>query len=187
MTGYKLTDKNDQTWGGCQWGPGVTHETDGAGDLCGPGWLHYYSHPLLAVLHNPIHGHFDLATAHLWEAEAGGEIRDDSGLKLGCTKLTTLKRVEIPEIATTQRVAYGILCACEVYDDPGWQSWADRWLSGEDRSTDAEWAAWAAWEATRAAWEATRAAGEATRAAWAVAAGRELDLVKLAKKATEVK
>ena len=30
---YKLTDKNGQTHGGCQWGPGVQHETSGDGDI----------------------------------------------------------------------------------------------------------------------------------------------------------
>ena len=44
---------------------------------------------------------------------------------------------------------------------PVTREWARRWLSGEDRSRDAAWAAWAA---ARAAWAATKAAGDA---AWA--------------------
>ena len=34
---YKLTDKNDQTHAGCQWGENVTVETSGKGDLCDRG------------------------------------------------------------------------------------------------------------------------------------------------------
>jgi hypothetical protein len=46
---YKLTNENFQTFGGCQWGENITHITSGEGDLCGPGWLHYYDNPLLAA------------------------------------------------------------------------------------------------------------------------------------------
>ena len=58
MIGYKLTNENHETYNGTKWGPGVTHETDGHGELCGSGWLHYYDDPLLAVLLNPIHANF---------------------------------------------------------------------------------------------------------------------------------
>lgn len=34
----------------------------------------------------------------------------------------------------TQKVAYAILCVKEVFHDQTWNAWADRWLSGEDRS-----------------------------------------------------
>jgi len=86
MIVYKLTDQKMQTPGGYQWEHGVTRETDGSGDLCGSGWLHYYHDPLLAVLLNPIHA--DIEDPILWEAEAEGLHRDDKGLKGGCTKLT---------------------------------------------------------------------------------------------------
>ena len=92
---YKLTDENDQTFGGCQWGENVTIKTSGTGELCGPGWTHWYTHPLLAVFLNPIHGYFDLKTAHLWEGK-GTIGKTDCKLKVGCTSGTTLKRIPLP-------------------------------------------------------------------------------------------
>ncbi len=143
---WKLTDGNDQTQGGCQWGESVTVETSGEGELCGPGWTHWYTHPLLAVLLNPIHGDYDLRTAHLWEGK-GDVGKTDRGLKVGCRRATTLKRVDLPFVATNRRIRFGILCAKKVYNEPRWTKWADGWLSGEDRSAAmaAEAAAWAAW------------------------------------------
>ncbi|RPI49410.1 MAG: hypothetical protein EHM49_09945 [Deltaproteobacteria bacterium] len=164
---YKLTDKNDQTHGGCQWGPGVTHETSGEGELCGPGWTHWYTDPLLAVFLNPIHGDFDLAIAHLWEGEGEPE-KFDHGLKVGCKRATSIKRIELPQVTQTQRIAFGILTSLEVNQDPSYSTWARRWLTGEDRSRKAAWAA-----------------AEAARAAAEAAAEAEIDLIAIANKAME--
>ena len=195
MIVYKLTDQNLQTHGGYQWEPGVARETDGNGDLCGPGWLHYYHDPLLAVLLNPIHA--DIANPILWEAEADGLHRDDRGLKGGCTRLTLIRQVDLPQITTEQRVRFGILCAKAVCNDRAWSAWADRWLDGSDRSQESAWAATeaaaraaeaAAW-ATEAAWAAEAAetaawaAWEAARTAEAAAEGTPLDLIAIAREA----
>jgi len=178
MIVYKLTDQKMQTHGGCQWEPGVPRETDGSGSLCGPGWLHYYHDPLLAVLLNPIHA--DIADPVLWEAEAEGLHKDDCGLKGGCTRLTLIRQVDLPQITTEQHVRFGILCAKAVCNDRAWSAWADRWLDGSDRSQAAAWAARAAW----AAWAAARAAEAAARAARA-AEGTPLDLIAIAREALE--
>ena len=162
---YKLTDEHDQTYGGCQWGPGVTVETSGKGGLCGPGFTHWYTHPLLAALLNPVHGRFNLDTAHLWEGE-GEPVKTDYGLKVGCTKATTLRRVDLPKATTAQRVRFGILCAMAVYTSVEWRAWAEGWLSGADRSKEAAWA-----EAARAeGW--LSGADRSKEAAWAWAAAR---------------
>jgi hypothetical protein len=135
MTCCKLTDKHDQTRNETQWGEGISHETSGVGALCGPGWLHYYDDPLLAVLLNPLHGNFDPETMHLWECLPGGTIREDRGLKFACTKLKTLVQITVPQISTRQRVAFGVLCASKVYKkwekldkDKTWHYWATEWL-----------------------------------------------------------
>jgi len=167
-TYYKLTDARDGTFGGCQWGENVTVETSGKGPLCGPGWTHWYTHPLLAVLLSPILGRFDLAAAHLWEGRCDGVLRHDGGLKVGCTRGTTVRRVDLPVLTREQRVRFAIGCAWQVELDADWRRWAARWLSGEDRSDAAVRAvSWgkAAW----AAWAAARAPGEAAQAAWAAA------------------
>ena len=109
---YKLTDQSGQTRNATQWGPGVTHEASGEGELCGHGWLHAYTHPLLAALLNPIHANFQEPV--LWEAE--GEIwLYDHGLKVGCRKLTTLRQIPLPAVTLEQRVEFGIRCALSVY------------------------------------------------------------------------
>ena len=167
MIVYKLTDQNLQTHGGYQWEPGVARETDGEGNLCGPGWLHYYHDPLLAVLLNPIHA--DIEGPILWEAEAEGLHRDDNGLKGGCTRLTLIRQIDPPQITTEQRIRFGILCAKAVCDSPEWNAWADRWLDGSDRSVETAWEAWAAAVATADAAADAAAAEAAARAARAVA------------------
>lgn len=165
---YKLTDKDGCTHGGCRWGEGVTHETDGKGELCGPGWLHYYEHPIVAVLLNSIHGCFELDTARLWEAEAEGKIKRDSWLKSGCTRLTTLREIQMPRATLEQRIEFAIRCAMTVYDNAEWRAWAMAWLDGTNRTANAAanaaYAAYAALAAARAAYAACAAANAADAA-----------------------
>ena len=180
----KLANENDQTKKGTQWGEGVTHETSGEGDLCGPGWLHYYEDPLLAVLHNPIHGVFNPSTMHLWEIVAEGVIKKDGQMKAGCSKMTTVRRIEIPSVTMEQRVKYAILCALEVCQEPLFVAWANKWLSGEDRSArsaeSAAESAWSAWSA-RSVWSA-RSAWSAAESAWsAVESARVTRVTRVAR------
>jgi hypothetical protein len=158
---YKLTDGDGKTRNGTQWGPGISHSGTGKGGLCGPGWIHAYEHPLIAVLMNPIHANFQ--NPRLWEAEGEVGLRDGQ-LKCGCKTLTTVREIPLPSITTEMRVRFAILCAKEVCAYPAWNAWADRWLSGEDRTQAAARAAEAAREAREA-----RAARAARAAAWAAA------------------
>ena len=163
---YKLTNGDGQTRGGTQWGPGMSHSGTGEGGLCGPGWIHAYEHPLIAVLLNPIHA--DLKNPRLWEAEGEIAIRDGQ-LKCGCTTLTTIREIPLPKITTEMRVRFGILSSKEVCAHRGYNAWADKWLSGEDRSAAA--AAKAAAAAAKAAYDTTGAAQAAyDAAAWAAEA-----------------
>ena len=131
---YKLTDENMRTLGRCRWGEGVEHTASGKGNLCTKGWIHAYTSPLLAVFLDPIHG--DIGdTALLWEAE-GDVGKTDNGLKVGCTRLKTIRQIEKPLITTAQRIAFGILCALEISTDVDFQKWAKNWLSGKDRSRE---------------------------------------------------
>ena len=143
MKCYKLTDQNMQTRGGCQWN--LNEEKTPLGNihpdlpLCSDGWLHFYTDPLLAVLLNPIHA--NIQNPRLFEAECDGYFKDDNGLKVGYTKAKLVKEIPLPEITLEQRIKFAILCTKEVYKAPDWSSWADRWLSGEDRSNAAAYAA----------------------------------------------
>jgi len=134
---YKLTDENNQTYGNCQWGENVEHRVEGKGNLCTNGWIHFYKNPLLAVLLNPLHGDYNLDTAHLWECNASGKTKEDRGLKWGASRVKTIKRVKLPKVTTKQRVKFGILCALEVYHEKGFVKWANNWLSGKDITADA--------------------------------------------------
>ena len=154
---YKLTNRDSQTYNQCQWGKNVTHTAPGNGILCTRAWLHAYTHPLLALLFNPIHANF--AALHLWECKGTVGITDH-GLKVGCTTLTTLRRLPVPPITLVNRTAFGIGCVYNVYRDTAWREWARCWVLNIDRSADA-----AAAYAARAAADAAEAAAYAARAA----------------------
>lgn len=182
---FKLTDENGRTYGGTQWGKGVTHRAPGRGLLCSAGWVHAYEHPLLAVLLNPIHANF--SNPRLWEAEGEVGIRDGQ-LKCGTAELTTVREIPLPEVTTEIRVRFAILCALEVYKEEGFVKWAQGWLSGEDRGVEAARAAWAAAEAAQAAAQAAARAAEwaaqaAAEAARAAAREKQLDLFSIAEAA----
>lgn len=141
---YKLTDQNLQTRNGCQWAIGEWKETDGQGGLCGPGWLHCYNDPLVAVFMNPVHA--NISNPVLWEVEVSGECKDDHGLKCGWTKMRLVKRTRLPVISTEKLVEIVIHCAIlSGYDEENFITWAIHWINGDDRSeAAAEAAAWAA-------------------------------------------
>jgi hypothetical protein len=201
----KLTDQDLKTYNGCQWALGEWKETSGNGDLCSPGWLHGYKHPLLAVLLNPIHATFD--NPRLFRIEVAGLMKDDLGLKFGATEMRLVEEISLPAVTNEQRVRFAIFCALEVCKDAKFVAWANRWLSGEDQSSAAAESAQAAaqaaalaaesaWAAAESAWAAALAA-ESAQAAWAAqaaraaaesaesAAGHGIDLISIARKAVD--
>ena len=109
MKVWKLTNADGTTHGGTKWTIGEARTADGTGELCGSGWLHFYQHPLLAVLLNPIHA--DFREPRMFEAEAEGAFAFDRGLKAGCTQLTFVREVPLPTITTAQRVKFAKGCA----------------------------------------------------------------------------
>ena len=158
MKKYKLTDQDIRTHNGFQWELGKEVITDGENEeLCNKHWLHYYHHPLLAVLLNPIHA--DIDNPRLFEVKALGKHLDDKGLKGGCTKMTLVKEIELPEITLNQQIAFGILCSLAVYKESTYILWANDWLNNVDRSAARAYAA----------------------------ADANIDLIKLAKKALKYK
>ena len=185
----KLTDENSLTNGNTLWGPGIRHEATGPldGELCTNSWIHYYSHPLLAVMLNPIHVNF--AKPLGWAVSIEGLTRDDNGLKMGCRALTTLHQIDLPVVTTAQRVRFAILCGQAIIgtDLPEWSTWAEGWLNGTNRTADAARAAaqaavWAARATVRvAAQAAARVAAQAAAqaAVWAARATARADSIDL--------
>ena len=135
---YKLTNANGQTYGGTQWGPGIRHEATGKETrLCSDGWIHCYPDKYLAVLRNPVDADFNNPQCWLFEGEGESLIEP---LKCGFKAGTTVKRVPLPRFTTNQKVAFAIFCAKAAPDWAGkdkWITWADKWLSGDDRAANA--------------------------------------------------
>jgi hypothetical protein len=159
---YKLTNELTQTHNNTQWVLQEFKETSGKGNLCGPGWLHYYSDATLAAFLNPMHANF--AAPRLFEIEVQGLIKEDHGLKYGCTKMRLVQELQFIKPTVEQCIKFGILCALEVYKDAAFIKWANSWLDGTDRSIESARAAAADARAARAAYAAD-AAGAAARAA----------------------
>lgn len=195
MRVYKLTPAGGITQGGTLWGEGIEHEVEWLGKLCAKGCLHAYASPLLAVLMDPIHAAYG-STALLWEAEADESRMINDGTKIGTAKLQTVRRVALPVVTTEQRVRFGILASLTLPQKAVYRAWAEKWLSGEDRSAISAWRAGAAGTA-RVTAAATGAAGAASRseelraaraasmAADVAGAGGALNLVAIAEQAFE--
>ncbi|MGQ9545945.1 MAG: hypothetical protein ACUVTR_02100 [Dehalococcoidia bacterium] len=169
MKYYKLTDGNAQSYDGTQWGENITHIATGKDNcLCTQDVIHVYDHPLKASMFNPMHANFP--DPLLWECRVKGVVANDQ-LKVGVKQCTTIKQTELPFITTTQRIYFTILYALQVYHDQAFGEWANKWLSGEDRtpkSAEAA-AAEAAWKAKAAAWAPSETTPEAAWAGWAAA------------------
>jgi len=134
MLKYKLTTQDLQTHKGFQWEIGKKVTTNGSGELCSRGWLHCYTHPLLAVLFNRAHA--DIENPKLFEVEVGGECKKEKGLKEGYTEMTLLREIELPTVTYTQKIAFGILCKKQVCKTKEWNKRADNWLNGKGRDRD---------------------------------------------------
>ena len=170
---YKLTDEHGNTRNNMHWEIGTVHEVSGVPVLCSDTVIHAYTSPLLAVFMNPAQGAFSNPVAF----EAEGDVLVSDGTKVGVQKLTITGTCELPKVSQTQCVAFGILCALKVCIAPGFVSWANKWLSGENRSKEAAYdaaytaayAANAAYTAANAAYAAANAAAHANYAAYAAA------------------
>jgi len=174
----KLTDSDNRTQNKTVWGENVRHEAEnqtGKMELCTKTCIHYYLDPVLAVMMNPAHGNFTNPVG--WEFKPEGRIITD-GTKSGCRAGTTIKKIKLPTVNRTQKVAFGILCALAAYEDKGFRKWAKNWLNGTDRTAKSAYAA---------AYAYADAAYAAVYAAYAVScAGRKTNFVKLAHKAMHV-
>lgn len=167
--GYKLVNQDYTTHGGMKWEIGKTNIAWVEGtQMCSPQVLHYYEHPLLAVLLNPRHA--DIRNPRMLKIECSEKVAGD-GLKAACKEQTPIEEMEVPVLTTNQRVAFAIKCALAVYQQDTFVKWAEDWLSGKDRTkSSATAAACAAGAACAASAAGTAAAACATGAATGAAA-----------------
>lgn len=99
------------------------------------GLFHYVSDPLIAAFTKDgiVPGWY----TKLYEVKPEGDIVEGPSI-CGSTELTLIKELEIPQVTELQRSAFAILAASEVNDgyDVRVVEWAEKWLSGEDRSRE---------------------------------------------------
>jgi hypothetical protein len=163
MKAYKLTNQNLQTHKSYQWKLGEKRTTSGEGELCGPGWLHFYTDPRLAVILNPIHA--GINNPRLFEVEVGGQCKEDRGVKVGYTEATLIKEIPLPEIPIEKKIEFAIRCSLVTAPTKQYVEWAKNWLNGTDRSESAAYVAVSAVSVSAAAYAAAKAAYFAADAA----------------------
>jgi len=160
MKAYKLTTSDNKSKrGDVQWGENITHKVPLPLKECSNG-IHFYTSPYLAVLMNPEHA--NIKNPNLWEGEASGIIVEEP-LKNYSEIFTTHKQIEVPVFSRKQTVYFAITCAKQVMKDNNWNTWADKWISGKDRTHDASYAA--SYAAYAAAYDAASYAAYAAYAA----------------------
>ena len=141
-TVYKLTKPDMTTYGGFRYDVGARYTFPGTGPLCAAGWSHAYLSPETAVLHNPIHANY--VPARLWKCRGVIGAREGE-MKVGCSAIELVREIPLPVATMEQQITYAIWCALAVYQDTRFVEWAEGWLSQEDRTGAAAWAAaWAA-------------------------------------------
>ena len=154
------------------WFDGEEKVATGTGGLCTDGVIHYYDHPMLAVLFNPIHA--NIQPPRLIEIEIDEEKYHDS-LKGGCRKASFVKELAVPEIPAEQKIAFVIKISLKYCRDADYILWANNWLNGKDRSYCAaraaarvadDWAAARAAARVAAEWVAARVADDWAAAEW---------------------
>ena len=138
MIAYKLLDQElFSNNGKFQWEIGKTYTIEKPGnEMCSDEVFHCYNHPILAVLLNRLH--VNIRNPRLFEIEVPEFVNND-GLKFASKSQTLVKELDLPTITNDQRLEFAIRVAKLVCDDEKWNSWADKWLSGEDRSSSSAW------------------------------------------------
>lgn len=109
--GYKLTRRNMTTMYGMRWPlpkdgiPGKFLEgmvKPKRLELCQPGCLHFYDHPIILDAFRRAHV---LDYERVWEVEAEGKTIGD-GWKSGARRLRLLRELEMPKVTERQKVAF---------------------------------------------------------------------------------
>lgn len=109
------------------------------------GFVFYEKHPLLAVIFKKYHERE--SCRKLYQIRPKGNVIE-SWSQYKSEGITFLKKIRPPKINTIQRIAFGVLCTLEIFkkdlvkeykDASVYVDWAEKWLSGEDRSSNLWW------------------------------------------------
>lgn len=136
---YKLLTQGMTSYAGMKWELGETNHAGVPGtQMCTDQVLHCYADPYLAVLLNPLHA--DIKNPRLFKI-AVPEVVATDGLKHASKSQALLEELPLPVITTQERVRFAITCALQVHPEGPFAEWAQRWLTGMDRSAAAARAA----------------------------------------------
>jgi len=131
---YKLVTQDYKTRKGflneTDWSDSSWKYVTGTGGLCSSGVFHAYDSPEIALFMNPIQA--NIVKPRLLEVECDKFVASDL-TKVGYKKMRRIKELFFREPSVIQKVAFGILCALQVYDEPSFVVWANSWLSGKNR------------------------------------------------------
>ena len=131
---YKLVTQDYKTRKGflneTDWSTHFWKSTIEKGGLCSFGVFHAYDSPEIALFMNPIQA--NIVKPRLLEVECDKFVASDL-TKVGYKKMRRIKELFFREPSVIQKVAFGILCALQVYDEPSFVVWANSWLSGKNR------------------------------------------------------
>lgn len=140
-TVYKITDTENRSHGNWRkptflhWGPGIEHTASGKGKLCKAGWIHAYPSLLVAALRKE--ADLGFRTFHIWESDA--DVGTEGQGKLGCTRLKTIRLLEVPEITARQKCRFLCGIAFQLYKDEKWQDAAKRFFAGKETHEDRDY------------------------------------------------
>lgn len=134
---FKLTDRYGYTRRGQSgetlWQVGEIVAPTGDGTRpCGPGVLHGYVLPEVAVLVNPIHADFG-RDMRLFRVLSNQPWQTDGVKRWTAGRCMVAEELPVPAFSTEERVAWAIILA----PHPSTREWAIRWLSGVDRTEEA--------------------------------------------------
>lgn len=118
---YLVTDQNDQSWRGVQWGPNVTNEETNPNYFFG-----VYNSLNTAVFMYSFHE--DFTQPKFWEADAHGSKEYRSEV----SRATTLQPITPVYPTKEQRINFAILCCLNLVQNPVFLDWAKKYLAGEE-------------------------------------------------------
>ena len=125
---YLITDGDDKTLKNVLWTENCTNE-----QFENPNYLFsVYDDPILALMMNAAYEGFK--NPHIWKVE--GEKTLSFGFRYECKKLKAIKRIEITEPTSIQRIAFSILCSIHLMKNQFYKIWAKNYLNGNNRTKE---------------------------------------------------
>lgn len=129
-----LTDHNNRSIDGQQWGERITHQAMGLSHEFEHGTIRCYASANAAALMNAQFERFRLPRA--WEVKVDAEAESDGGV-VECHAATTVRQISLPALTGQHHAVFAVLCARVAYggdNAAAFGDWAASWLAGEDAS-----------------------------------------------------